>query len=198
MEKNNQNANKELGYFFLLTFGFSWILWLPGMLLTYGVISSTGTLSKLAGILQWIGGVGPSLAGVFLVLRSSGRAGLKKLLRRTVQFKLGWWYIPAFLILPVVVLAAHGINSLLFAGSFPQPEIFSEPWFIPALFLVFLVLQLGEELGWRGYALDRLQSKWTALGSSITSVYSGRSGISRCSYPMVLGSMIITCLLVSF
>lgn len=36
-----------------------------------------------------------------------------------------------------------------------------------ALFLIFFIGALGEELGWSGYALDPMQQRWGALAASV-------------------------------
>jgi membrane protease YdiL (CAAX protease family) len=35
------------------------------------------------------------------------------------------------------------------------------------VFLIFFILQISEEFGWRGYTPDRLQARWSALISSL-------------------------------
>ena len=167
MNRKNRNSNGQLWEFFLITFGFSWVCWLPGLLLTYGLLSPNTPISTAASILQWVGGIGPSVTALVLIYRETGKAGLKHLFSRAVKFNLGVWYLPTFLILPLVVILAHVLNGCLFEAPFPSTDILSEPWWIPALLAVFLILQLGEEPGWRGYALDRLQGKWGALSSSL-------------------------------
>jgi len=167
MEGKEKTSTKNLWQFFLLTFTFSWLCWLPGLLLTYGVLAPSQTLNTVTNALQWVGGIGPSLAALFLVTWNDGKAGLKGLFKRVIQFKLGLWYLPTFLLLPVAVILGHVINGLIFGAPFPQKDILSEPWWIPVLFAVFFVLQFSEELGWRGYALDRLQKRWSALFSSL-------------------------------
>jgi membrane protease YdiL (CAAX protease family) len=167
MNKKTNSSFDRLWLFFLLTFGFSWILWLPGLLLTYGLINPSQTLTTINSVLQWVGGIGPSLAALALIIKDEGKTGVKDVFKRAFQLKLGYWYFPLFLILPLAVILAHVVNVLLFDGSFPQSGILSEPWWIPVLFLLFLILQFGEELGWRGYALDRLQQRWTAFFSSL-------------------------------
>jgi membrane protease YdiL (CAAX protease family) len=167
MELKEKNSTKNLRQFFLLTFAFSWLCWLPGLLLTYGVLPPSQTLITVKNTLQWVGGIGPSLAALFLLIRNDGKTGIKALFKRVIQFKLGFWYIPAVLILPLVVILAHILNGLIFGAPFPQKEILSEPWWIPVLFAVFFIMQFSEELGWRGYALDRLQDRWNALISSL-------------------------------
>jgi membrane protease YdiL (CAAX protease family) len=167
MEHKEKNSTKNLRQFFLLTFAFSWLCWLPGLLLTYGMLVPSQTLDTIQNILQWVGGIGPSLAGLFLVNRNDGKTGIKALFKRVIQFKIGKWYLPTILLLPLAVILGHVINGLIFGAPFPQKEILSEPWWIPVLFAVFFILQFSEELGWRGYALDRLQNRWNALTSSL-------------------------------
>jgi len=84
-----------------------------------------------------------------------------------LRFRLGYWYIPLFLIIPLTLLVAHGLNALLFGASFPKTGLLSEPWWIPVVFLIFLIMQISEEFGWRGYALERLQIRWNATFSSV-------------------------------
>jgi membrane protease YdiL (CAAX protease family) len=70
-------------------------------------------------------------------------------------------------LLPVLLVAAHSLNGLIYGAPFPKTGLLSEPWWIPVLFIIFVIMQFAEELGWRGYALDRLQQRWNSLFSSI-------------------------------
>lgn len=167
MERNEKTSTKNLWQFILLTFTFSWLCWLPGLLLTYGVLAPSQTLDTVKNILQWVGGIGPSLAALFLVIRNDGKTGIKALFKRVIQFKIGMWYLPTFMLLPLGVILGHVVNGLIFDAPFPQKDILSEPWWIPVLFAIFFILQFSEELGWRGYALGRLQNRWNALTSSL-------------------------------
>ncbi|MCP4214212.1 MAG: CPBP family intramembrane metalloprotease [bacterium] len=162
----NTPGNDHLVSFFILAFLFSWLMWLPALLLTYEVVAAGGLLSRINGIAQWLGGIGPSFAAFFLVLKYEGKKGGKELLRRGFRFRLGKWYIPVLLLMPLLVISAHVLNTFK-GGTFPERQILSEPWFIPLLFPVFYIMQLGEEFGWRGFALDRMQNRWNALISSV-------------------------------
>ncbi|MGC9333827.1 MAG: CPBP family glutamic-type intramembrane protease [Anaerolineae bacterium] len=47
-------------------------------------------------------------------------------------------------------------------------RLVSQPWtFVPFALFILAFGPLPEELAWRGYALDGLQAKWTALTSSV-------------------------------
>lgn len=156
-----------LWQFFFLTILFSWFMWLPGVLRTNNLIAPTQFPLSIQTAMQWIGGIGPSLAALFLTLKKQGKIGTKELLGRALRFRLGYWYIPLFLIIPLTLLVAHGLNALLFGASFPKTGLLKEPWWIPVIFLIFLIMQVSEEFGWRGYALERLQTRWNATFSSV-------------------------------
>ena len=157
---------KGLWLFIILTFLLSWLAWLPGVLLTYHYIEPNEFVVKLDSILKWIGGVVPSLIAFFLIYREQGYGGIKVLVSRVFKLRLRFWYFPIFLIIPIGLVMAHSINTLL-SHPFPSTSILSEPWMILPLFILFLFMVAGEEFGWRGFALDRLQTKWSALFSSV-------------------------------
>lgn len=153
--------------YFTSTFLFSWIFWLPGVLGTWNVIHLSDSIPGLIETFNWIGGIGPSLIAFILVFKNEGKQGTKYLFKRILQIKLNYWYFPIFLLIPVLLLLAHLINVFIFDVAFPITGLIKEPWWIPVVFLIFFILQFGEEFGWRGFALEKLQTKWNALTSSI-------------------------------
>ena len=112
---------------------------------------------------------GPFLAAIITLGFTVGKGGIKALLRRIVIWRVGvrWYAIALFL--PVgLALAAVYLNVLLGAPAPTLGELGS--W--PGLFILFpLTLliggPLGEEPGWRGYALPRLQTGRSALAGSL-------------------------------
>ncbi len=111
--------------------------------------------------------MGPSLVAIYLVIKFDGKVGAKKLFKRLLQVRLGFWYFPVILLIPLVLVIAHILNIVLFHVSFPQAGLLTAPWWIPLVFAIFILMQFSEELGWRGFALDRLQNKFNALSSGI-------------------------------
>lgn len=164
---NSSLARQNLWQFFLLTFMFSWILWLPGLLITYKLVTPTRTWIVICNILRWLGGMGPSVAAVLLTKKHDGYSGIKKILCRVWDMGLGYWYLPVLFLLPATIIFAHVLNGLVFNSPFPKSSLLTEFYWIPIIFLVFLIMQFSEELGWRGYALDRLQKRWSAVLSSV-------------------------------
>jgi membrane protease YdiL (CAAX protease family) len=77
-----------------------------------------------------------------------------------------WWYLAT--LLPIIIILAIGGLSTFFWGH--ASYLRSNFSFIPFLELVIFNLLLGpsgEEAGWRGFALPRLQGHFTALTSTL-------------------------------
>jgi uncharacterized protein len=109
------------------------------------------------------------VAAVVITAQESGRAGLRSLLSRIVRWRVApFWYGVALLgpiVLQLVAMALHvGLggqppNPLAMVGALP----------IVLVTFVYMLIQvgIGEEVGWRGYALPRLQAGYGALLSSV-------------------------------
>jgi membrane protease YdiL (CAAX protease family) len=164
---SKSHAVKEAFIFLGLTLGLSYfVFWGPLAVFQVPTISFVrSTMGPAWAIALFvIGGFVPSLTAIFLTWKQEGKAGLRSLGRRVIQFNIGWrWYAA---ILGIVVLGTLGqlaIHRLLgqsFDGSLFIAQLGS------ALPLILLG-PLSEELGWRGYALDRLQTRFNALVSSL-------------------------------
>lgn len=160
MAKNR--AVKEAFIFFGLTLALSYLVfWGPVAVFGIPTISfvSTTTGPIWAVALFILGGFVPSLVGVLLTCTREGAEGLRRLGRRCVQVDLGWH---GYLATIVLVIAAT-VGKLIVLAVLGQP--FDPRLFVTQAgsFLPLLVLgPISEELGWRGYALDRLQTRWSA------------------------------------
>jgi hypothetical protein len=164
-----KNANKATeAYVFLgMTLALSWfVFWGPIALLKIPTISFVSDVKgpTWAVALYIVGGFVPSLLGIILTWKKEGLAGLRLLGPRILQFKLGWQsYLFTFLIVIAGTAGQITINRLLgntFNGNLFLTQMGS---FLPLLILG----PLSEEIGWRGYALPRLQTRWNALTSSV-------------------------------
>lgn len=166
--------------FFSLTFVLSWGLWIPTALASHGIM--TFSLSPVVtGIL---GAFAPTLAGLIMTTLEEGWLGLKNLGRRLWLWRVGpQWYLFVLLWPPLLSLCVTGVAILIgkpapdfanppFVSLYPiPPEAEQGGWwvFLPIVFLQQLTIgsALGEELGWRGYALPHLQARTNALYASI-------------------------------
>lgn len=142
----------QLWLFVLLTFVISWYPW-------------------YAGLAPEVLTLGPSLAAILLVLIISGRRGFADLMRPfgrwRVSFKI--WLL-AFLGMAAVYLISLGVYVLLGGQAPPFTMLREELRLIPLYFLVVLLPwngPVGEEFGWRGYALPRFQNKYGPISASL-------------------------------
>ena len=155
-------------YIFLgLTLAFSYfVFWGPPALFKIPTISFVSAVKgpPWAIALFLVGGFVPSLLAIFLTWNKEGVPGLRVLGRRIIQFNLGWrWYMFTFLIVIAGTAGQLTINKLLgntFNGTLFLAQLNS---FLPLL----IIGPLSEEIGWRGYALKRIQTRWNALTSSL-------------------------------
>jgi uncharacterized protein len=148
-------ARHPLVSFFLIAFAFSWLLFLPGPLMYYGVLNLNPSVLGLLGI---TGLLGPILSGFVMTMVTEGRAGVGDLLRRMVLWRVGLrWYAFALLGLPVVMV----LGTLVRPGALASFDVSAQPFTLAYLSaFVFMVLiggPLFEEPGWTGFAQTRLQ-----------------------------------------
>jgi membrane protease YdiL (CAAX protease family) len=101
---------------------------------------------------------GPSLAAFILTAAIEGPAGFARLLRAIVRWRIGYsWYLFVLIGVPAITVAGALVLPGV-AGSFQTPALVLLLSY-PASFVVSLLIggPLGEEIGWRGFALPRLQ-----------------------------------------
>lgn len=153
--------------YLLLAYSLAWLFWIPISLTGQDYQSSPSLLS-----LMFLGVSGPGIAGILLTYREQGQEGGKDFWDRVFDFRRirSVWYAMILLLWPTMHLLAIAINNWL--GGNPPEFLFvrlaiSLPVGIPVVVILYL-LQAGlEELGWRGYMLDRLQSRWKPLTASL-------------------------------
>jgi len=95
--------------------------------------------------------------------------GIRDLLRRMAQFRVSQACILVALLLPPLLFAA-ALYINVWLGHQKAPTLhFPEPVGTTLHFLINLALggSLGEEPGWRGYALPRLRQRFSMLLSSV-------------------------------
>ncbi len=161
------HAAKEAYVFLGLTLAFSFfVFWGPLALFKIPTISFVSDVNGPAWAigLYIAGGFVPSLLAMVLTWRKEGLPGLRIIGRSILQFKLDWrWYAVTFLIVIAGTLGQLLIYRLIGNQFNAQVFVAQLGSFLPLLFLG----PLSEEIGWRGYALDRLQTRWSALVSSL-------------------------------
>ena len=150
---------KAVGWFVGLTFAISWAIWLA---MVAGSIS-IGT--PIGAALNIVAMAGPTIAALILAGRA-GRATLQGLLEGFSLTRLSRRWLAVAFILPLAMVAmAIAISVLAFGASTPIITVAVIGAIAVEYVRVFVLGGPQEELGWRGYALPRLQvglSAWRA------------------------------------
>ncbi|MDJ0756301.1 MAG: CPBP family intramembrane metalloprotease [Ardenticatenaceae bacterium] len=143
----------QITLFILLTLLLSWFPWYTGI-----------APEAMA--------MGPSLAALILVLIVGGKSGLLDWLRPFGRWRasLSIWSIAIF---GPAILYLCGLGLyLLLGGTAPPFTMIREELNLIPLYLILVVLMpwngpIGEEFGWRGFALPKLQHRYGPLAASL-------------------------------
>lgn len=155
----------QLILFVLISYAHLWTLFGIGEL--FGIPFSYDP-RELGGLLVLAGVPASLIAAIVATLVTRGRDGVRQLLKRSLEWRFSAkWYLMGLLI-PVLVTVASTAAAVYIEG-FEVPD----GWFsssLPLGSLVFFLIYdgLGEEIGWRGFALPQLQERLGSLGGSIT------------------------------
>jgi len=152
----------QLLTFFLLTFAYSWIYWILMANFAPWMINEPA--------FYILSGYGPTFAALFLTSYLVGRNGLKLFLKRALNWRVNFiWYFVALFSIALMLIFARQVHGILYPSIHLAPIRGLQPIYglIPIFLFGILYGPLGEELGWRGFALPRLQRQLGALFGSL-------------------------------
>jgi len=146
--------------FFVVTFAWSWLVWLPLVLASAGILPlGKDLVSALSTPATIVAAFGPA-AGTFYCLKTlHGKDAIRQYLRGLLDFRLGWraW------LLPILVLGGSTWIAWMLPELWGEPRVemlLPSVWMFPPWVLFVILLGGGqEELGWRGYILDPLEAR---------------------------------------
>ncbi|MHA2503822.1 MAG: CPBP family intramembrane glutamic endopeptidase [Candidatus Kariarchaeaceae archaeon] len=143
-------SKANVGYFLLVTFVYSYLLWIPSVLEYLGVINLGDLSQGIYFISLLLGGFGP-IVGASFTLRKNGmsvRAHLKRI------FDISGITLPlllAALFIPVAINGSSILMGMVLGLEIPPARLPSVWVYLP--YLIFTIFLGGglEEVGWRGY-----------------------------------------------
>ena len=157
-------SDKPLIYFFLIAFAIAWAVMARPIAQNYSFLSEVLPLETLLIAGSWMPNIAAFIVLGFIIKR---KGGIKALLKGWLK----WRMHPGWYLLALSPLFFGFITIWVYQwiyGYSPSTELLADPAaFIGLLVLITITGAMGEELGWRGFALPRLQLRMNALSASI-------------------------------
>lgn len=157
---------------FVLMFVCTWPIDLWAAANSHGLLLSL----PIPPILPLLIGYGFVIASLIMTGIISGWAGIRALLRQFLMWRVGLSWYGVILFGPAIIYLSAIAIHVLIGGAVPD---FTQPfarqiigptlnlWVALPIFFLIQVLSNGEEIGWRGYALPKLQARHGALIASL-------------------------------
>jgi CAAX protease family protein len=147
--------------YFLITIVWIWIS-MPALFAVMQV-RSTEDITVLHVILVFLFN-SPSVFGILLTAVIDGKKGLRELFSRAARWRVRPnWYAAALLVPAAMYGLNYVVQGLLHGSIAPINVVEKLAFSIPTALMACLL----EEFGWRGFALPRLQRRYSALVSAL-------------------------------
>lgn len=149
-------------WFIIITFLFSWGLWLLMILSNKGLLPFHFPTN-------FLGSFGPAVGAITIIWITKGKSDLKKLLKSLFQWKSS---IKTYIFALFIIVLIYGLSIFFTYLINPSViEFHKLPNVAELLIYFFIVLifggPLGEEIGWRGFLQPQLQKKYNPFITTI-------------------------------
>jgi uncharacterized protein len=151
--------------FFFMAYAISWVISIPVILSEWHILPKTAFTFNFFFIIK---SFGPALAAYIMIRIMEGKEGWHNLRSRIRLLRVGWrWYVFILLGIPAVLL----LGILVLPGALASFQGFP-PNFLVGYLISFILIffgggPLGEEPGWRGFALPRMQFRYGSLRATL-------------------------------
>jgi uncharacterized protein len=155
--------DRYLFLFFVAAYALAWLWFGVPILAARGVIP----LPAPESVFLTLATLGVCLAGVGTALAESGRTGVRALLLQVLRWRVRpVWYLAAILVPALMPVGGFLLGLGLGKPAPPAPPV--QVWLsVPVLLVALVIPAVLEEVGWRGYALPRLQRRLGPLSASL-------------------------------
>jgi uncharacterized protein len=154
--------------YFLLAYALSWAIELPL------AASAQGWLRPpVPPALHYLASFGPMLSALIVTAATEGHHGVRQLLAGLLKWRVGFGWILFATVSPIILFAVAASVGYATNGTWPDLALLGEVDYLPYLGIVgafmlwLLTFGIGEEVGWRGFALPRLQQGQSALTATL-------------------------------
>jgi membrane protease YdiL (CAAX protease family) len=156
----------QLASFVVVAYALSWADWIP-MLVRDSRVVPGGSVTHFPGLM------GPAVAAFIITGLADGLPGMGRLVRRLVLISKPSWRFFCYSLSPLLFLALALAGMRIARRPIPPISdfaLYSGLPVLPTLSVVLLVLLFngfGEETGWRGFALARLQQRFGPVAGAL-------------------------------
>ncbi|MDQ0194652.1 CPBP family intramembrane glutamic endopeptidase [Paenibacillus wynnii] len=166
--QQNRTQNRRIFLFLAVTFGFTWLCWLPLLInkqFTAGVPLLPGQF--------YLGSFGP-LLGALVSVQIRGGTGFRAWCKTAFSFAFPKKWLAIAAGLPLIYGAVAILAHTLITGSLPDVHTFGLTSDLPPQFNIWmtslvwmLTFGIGEESGWRGFLLPELHKRYSLFTSAL-------------------------------
>ncbi|TVQ04332.1 MAG: CPBP family intramembrane metalloprotease [Balneolaceae bacterium] len=154
--------------FFAITFLWSWLIWLPFVLVGFGILNiSKDLILSLSLPAVILGAFGPAIGAIYAVKTLEGSSKVKPFLKSffDLRFSVKIW-AAIFLVIGLGTFTAWYLPELF---GFERVEMMLPSLYIFPVYWLIMVLFGGgqEEIGWRGYIMPYLESRYGIWSGNI-------------------------------
>ena len=163
MTTNTSHTPKDsLVPFFIITYAITWGIGAVAIFLPEQFRALFGELSDQHP-LYYVAVAAPTISATILSLAREGWSGLGALYSRLIRWRFGIrWYLLALVGIPALGWLASQVT-----GPKPLKDISTPALLLTLLINLLITGPLGEELGWRGFALPHLLKKFNPFAASL-------------------------------
>lgn len=157
-----------LAAYFVLAYAISWAFMLPVAASARGFFNT-----PVPPALYYVASMGPMASAIIVTALTEGRKGLRSLLDGLLRWRVGIRYFAFCVLVPAGLFVLAVMVNRMVTGSWPDLHLLGQMDYLPylgipgALGVWSLTYGLGEETGWRGFALPRLQLNRSALSAAL-------------------------------
>lgn len=154
--------------YFILAYAISWAIEIPLAASAQGWIRP-----PVHPALHYLASFGPLLSALMVTIVTEGLQGIRQLFAGLLKWRVGVGWMLFSTLSPVVLFGIAAIVGYMTNGNWPDISLLGEVDYLPylgvvgGLLLWLLTFGVGEEVGWRGYALPRLQKDHSSLAATL-------------------------------
>jgi uncharacterized protein len=147
--------------YFVLAFAITWVLVSPLLLQGLGLIGGVPP--------GWhaLGALGPISSALVVTAAVGGRPALTEFAGRILHWRVGIWWFLVSVFSPFLLFTLSALIVRLLGGPWPDFGRLDFEHLLGFSFLAGLLYGIGEEAGWRGFALPRLQTGRSAFVATL-------------------------------